>query len=283
MARSPWAPRRCGLSTGCRPTAPPERIWRKFTIENTWRDDDDEIETSSGSPSTSVLNFADPKLAPAVWHAHPSLPATIHTAGTTRSSRLISSSEFSTSAANPNAFMTAANDEHMRLHDTRLPLPFLRPEEYGARSLISRLPAVFAGSTNDEVVRLWDIRARKMVYELPTGNNAVNGMVWDAAHRALFMDRNGYTSDYRRARLPSIMLPEPEPRGRMPNYDDEGSFDKCWPKHAIHSEDYGDAVFDAGNHLILRYAFRDDADPTVSPPYGTATLSEPPKDRRRHS
>ncbi|KAJ7458903.1 hypothetical protein FB451DRAFT_1272820, partial [Mycena latifolia] len=48
------------------------------------------------------------------------------------------------------------------------------------------------------------------------------------------------------------------------------------PKHAIHSEEYWGAVFDAGNHRILRYAFNDDADPTVSPPYGTATLSESP-------
>ncbi|KAJ7128668.1 hypothetical protein C8R44DRAFT_873362 [Mycena epipterygia] len=289
-----------------------KRIGRKFSQE-TWRDDEDEIEDSSGSQHTSVIKFADPKVAPAVWHPHPGLPATMLCTSNPAESEDYSFisldlehggktvvryfgngggiGDFSTSKGDPNAFLTGASDGHARLYDTRMPLPVLTfcagsgDEDCGGVALIhpDGIPAVFTGSTNDQVIRLWDIRARKMVYELSTGNNDVNAMTWDDAQNALyvsttcsFMDRNGYTSDYRRARLPLSMLPEPVPRGGMPNYDDEGPFDKCWPKRAKHAEGYWGAVFDAGNHRILRYAFKEHADPSVLPGYGGTTLNTAP-------
>ncbi|KAJ7674225.1 hypothetical protein B0H17DRAFT_946677 [Mycena rosella] len=289
-----------------------KRIGRKFE-EDSMRDDYEDIEDSSGSKSTTVIKFADPHLTPVVWYPHSALPATMLCTtdpaesedysfisldlehGGKQVARYFGNGagigEFSTSAADPNVFMTAANDGHMRLYDTRVPLPVLTicsasgTEECGAVLLVhpDGIPAVFTGSTNDQVVRLWDIRARKLVHELSTGNNGVNGMTWDATHSALyvsttcgFMDRNGYTSDYRRARLPANMLPEPLPAGGMPNYDDEGPFNKCWPKQAIHSEDYWGEAFDAGNHRILRYAFKEHADPTIVPAYGRATLNSAP-------
>ncbi|KAJ7093305.1 hypothetical protein B0H15DRAFT_929547 [Mycena belliarum] len=270
---------------------------------DSWRDDYGEVEDSAGSPATSVIAFADPKLAPAVWHPHPARPATMLCStdpeesedysfialdlahGAQQGARYFGNGAaiggFATSAAAPNEFMTAANDGHMRLHDTRVPLPVLSIcaasglEECGAVLFVhpDGIPAVFTGSTNDQVVRLWDIRARKMVYELATGNTAVSGMAWDAQRSALYVATSSPYDryDYRRARLPPSMLPEPEPARGMPNVDDEGGFDKCWPKNAKHTEDYWGAVFDAGSHRILRYTFKEDADPSILPPYGEMT------------
>ncbi|KAJ7458904.1 hypothetical protein FB451DRAFT_1563781 [Mycena latifolia] len=187
-----------------------------FTIENTWRDDD-EIETSSGSPPLEVSSISPTQSSPP--------------RSGTRIRLCPRPFMCTTNPADSRDYSFISLDLEQRVFDDGT-------EEYGAVLFIhpDGIPTwtVFTDSTNDEVVRLWDIRARKMVYELSTGNNAVNGMAWDAAHRALyvsttcsFMDRNGYTSDYRRVRLLPSMLPEPEPRGRMPNYDDEGAFDKC--------------------------------------------------------
>lgn len=56
---------------------------------------------------------------------------------------------------------------------------------------------------------MWDVRARSVVYELSTGNNAVSAMAWDSRHSALHvatectrMNRMGERSGYRKARIP---------------------------------------------------------------------------------
>ncbi|KAJ7737538.1 hypothetical protein B0H16DRAFT_1571880 [Mycena metata] len=278
------------------------RIGGRFK-QDSWRDDCDEIEGSAGSKHTSIIKFADSSVSPAVWHPHPGLPGTMLCSsnpaenlehGGKTLSRYFGNGggicDFSTSAADPNVFATGASDGHARLHDTRTPLPVLTfcagtgQEDCGGIALVhpDGLPTLFTGSTKDQVIRLWDIRARKMIYELSTGNTSVNGMTWYDAQNVLyvsttcsFMDRNGYTSDYRRARLPASMLPEPVPAGGMPNYDEDGEFDKCWPKQAIHSEGYWGEVFDAGHHRLFRYAFKSNPEPIV-PEYGRATVRDPP-------
>jgi hypothetical protein len=53
------------------------RIGKHFNTRDTWRDEDDEIEDSSGSEPSSSLKFADSKLMPSRWHLHPSLPTTM--------------------------------------------------------------------------------------------------------------------------------------------------------------------------------------------------------------
>lgn len=57
---------------------------------------------------------------------------------------------------------------------------------------------MFTGTDQDEVLRLWDVRGAKLVYELSTGNNEVVGLAWDGARNVLYastncnyMDRNG--------------------------------------------------------------------------------------------
>ncbi|KAJ7161926.1 hypothetical protein C8R43DRAFT_1063191 [Mycena crocata] len=281
-----------------------------------WNLDDN---TSTGATPMNTITFADAALAPAMWYPHPGVPATMLCTsdphdiydrdysfvsldlehGGRTVARYFGNGggigDISTSPGDANAFLTGASDGHARLYDARIPLPVMTfcagtgDEDCGGVLLAhpDGIPAVFTGSTRDEVIRLWDVRARKLVYELSTGNNAVRGMAWDEPRNTLYvatncsyMDRNGYTDDYRRARLPPSMLPEPVPARGMPNYADEdeegdGGFDKCWPKGAKHSEDYWGAVFDAGNHRIFRYEFKEDPE-EVLPVYGTATVRGPP-------
>lgn len=97
---------------------------------------------------------------------------------------------------------------------------------------------------------MWDIRARQVVYELSSGNNAVVGMAWDAVHNSLYavtechyMDRLGRNVDYRRAKIPQDQEHELED-------DDDGYEGRCWPKRAHHGEGYFGYLFDAGDHTI---------------------------------
>lgn len=54
------------------------------------------------------------------------------------------------------------------------------------------------GGDSSQCIKIWDIRACASVYELATGNNAVNSMAWDASNNTLYastecpnMDRQG--------------------------------------------------------------------------------------------
>lgn len=69
--------------------------------------------------------------------------------------------------------------------------------------------ALFTGGERTEQVKVWDVRARSVVYELSTGNNAVSAMAWDSRRSALHvatectrMNRMGERSGYRKARIP---------------------------------------------------------------------------------
>ncbi|KAJ7805439.1 hypothetical protein B0H14DRAFT_3113120 [Mycena olivaceomarginata] len=185
----------------------------------------------------------------------------------------------------PNVFLTAASDGHARLYDHRVTLPVLTLRGGTGDSdcpggVLVHPDVVFTGAAHDQVIRLWDVRAQKMVYELSTGNNAVIGMTWDAP-------QIGATFDYRRAKVPrtpsrfEAMLgvevdedaPGSEDEDDYDDYDDDGP---CWPKNAAYAEDYFGHLFDAGEHRILRYAFKDQPDPSILPPYGDASLDREP-------
>lgn len=116
---------------------------------------------------------------------------------------------------------------------------------------------MFTGAAHDQVIRLWDVRAQKMVYELSTGSNAVTGMTWDDPQSTLYvatacdyMDRNGETFDYRRAKIPrdsrgskSRADEEDESMDDEDDSEEEDDYDSedeapCWPKDAAYAEDY---------------------------------------------
>jgi hypothetical protein len=126
---------------------------------------------------------------------------------------------------------------------------------------------------------MWDIRARGSVYELATGNNAVADMVWDSERNVLYaatecnyIDRMGSHHDYRTAKLPKwqkaaearemwgnnddndIDMDESEDKSENDDddddNDDEDDDERCWPKHAHHTEGYFGYMFDAGDHTL---------------------------------
>ncbi|KAJ7116630.1 hypothetical protein C8R44DRAFT_709009 [Mycena epipterygia] len=213
----------------------------------------------SGSQPTTVIQLADTGFSPVAWHIHPSQPGSMLCAPELASSirdyscisldldsakavdRYLghagSVEMFSTSETDPKVFLTAATDGYVRLYDTRLPLPTisLRAEHCKAAILVhpDGIPVVFTGSYSDQVVSLWDIRSSKIVYELSTGNNEVNGMTWDDTRNVLYvsticpnLDKNCQVDPcaYREAEIPASYEMEDTCMS-----DDEGDSDYVWP------------------------------------------------------
>jgi hypothetical protein len=131
-----------------------DHIGGEYYTEDTWRDDLDAIEASSGSKRTGIIKFVESGLSPKVWHPHPSMPSAMlcglgslaaesHSCscvavdlenGGKTVSRYIGHggiiSDFSTAArgegeGDRNIFVTACTDGYARLYDVRHPLPAL--------------------------------------------------------------------------------------------------------------------------------------------------------------
>ena len=135
------------------------------------------------------------------------------------------------------------------------------------------LSALFTGGEKSEQIKMWDVRARKAVYELATGNTGVASMAWDPKRSALYvateciyMDRMGSHHDYRKARIPrwahreSMPGTDAEEDGEDEGEDEEDEdedFDdddeRYWPDRAYHGEDYFGYAFDAGDHRLCAY------------------------------
>ncbi|CAE6460958.1 unnamed protein product [Rhizoctonia solani] len=284
---------------------------------DTWRDEEDEIERSSGSlPSSHIKFFDDPNFEPHLWQPLISAPSTVLCAerarrsgvydcvgidletGKTTSYYLGHGDEitaFSVSPTDPQLFLTACGDGFARLFDLRRPLPVTTLDACGlqegceAATLVmpDGIPTVFTGTTKSEQIKLWDVRARACVYELSTGNNTVESLAWDAHNNCLYaatkcnyMDRLGNHHDYRYAKIPKSQRSnqgvDDEDDDEDDDDDDEGATDgeRCWPKDAWHTEDYFGYLFDAGDHSIIRYAFKEDPSPSVVPLYGNATVGD---------
>ncbi|CAE6407089.1 unnamed protein product [Rhizoctonia solani] len=272
---------------------------------------DDEIEPSSGSAATSHIKFLDqPNLKPNVWQPLPTTPSTVLCAEYAREAGKYSCvgidletgrstayylghgadvSAFSVSSDSPQLFMTACNDGFARLFDLRRPLPVVTLDSTGQSEFCESvalahpdgIPIVFTGTHKREQIKVWDVRARACVYELATGNNAVQSLAWDAQNHCLYaateceyMDRHGYRRGYRRAKIPKgqrfgIMGGD----GKIEYYEDEDD-GRCWPEAAWHREDYFGYLFDAGDHRIFRYAFKEDPKSSAVPEYGDASVNE---------
>lgn len=70
---------------------------------------------------------------------------------------------------------------------------------------------LFTGGTRTESIKLWDLRAKKVVYELATGNNGAVSFAWDAQNTILYattaseyVDILGNHCDYRPYRPPKF-------------------------------------------------------------------------------
>ncbi|KAJ7485101.1 hypothetical protein B0H11DRAFT_2018117 [Mycena galericulata] len=262
-------------------------------------------EPSTGSTPTTIIQLTDPNFFPFTWHIHPNLPGNMLCASDAErpSPDFISVDldtakaaarylghyrrimAFSTSDTDPQVFLTAAADGYVRLYDTRTPLPTLSLHADRCQAVLVHpdgIPMVFTGSSSEEVVKLWDIRASKMVYELSTGNNEVKGMAWDASRNVLYVStkcgnvdkRSGRPIGYRLAEIPGEGSQNGDEYGEPETGSHDGDEMECgdfaWPCNASHTEDYFGDVFDAGEHRIFRYAFNDHANPAILPIYGTA-------------
>ena len=135
------------------------------------------------------------------------------------------------------------------------------------------MTVVFTATNQTQDIKLWDIRSRALVYDLATGNNTVEAMIWDHASNVLYaasdcpnVDRNGYHMNYRYAKIPRTEVGKNEqnlaPEANMDEdedawedieEDDDYDEEVCWPRKAYHSENYFGHVFDAGNHRLCEF------------------------------
>ncbi|KAF9026060.1 hypothetical protein BDZ89DRAFT_49751 [Hymenopellis radicata] len=253
--------------------------------------DADNIEPSSGTrPSSKVrLDSALKDWNIKNWVAHPSLPGTMITSAKNQCA-LISidiahgrktgtkyigqggmARAFSTDpSAAPNAFVTGCEDGEIRLWDTRQPLPVLTMEVgHGAMPSVALahpdgVPTIFGGSVKAEVIKVYDVRGRQMVYELATGNNQVVGLAWDRTRSTLWAATecnylDPYRNPYRSVKLPGYI------KSRL--NEDSSVYGRSWPNNAYHLENYFGDILNTGAHTTLRFQFKPDADPCVVPPY----------------
>ncbi|KAG8729168.1 hypothetical protein FRC12_021217 [Ceratobasidium sp. 428] len=269
--------------------------------ENTWRDDPEEIEASSGSSPDSYIRFAGhPDWEIGRWKPLIQTPSTMlcqinrYACGTIDMERGGSIAarylghggtltDFAFSGGDPQVFATACSDGFARLFDIRTPLPVLTFDacqnidscDAVALAHPDGIPTLFSGTCKAHQIKVWDIRARTPVYELATGNNQVQALAWDptrnhlyAATECGYLDRMGNHHEYRYVRKEA---------GRAPGNDSDDEDDEylegeqAWPENAWHTENYFSYMFDAGDHRIYRYAFKEDPDISILPGYGDAT------------
>lgn len=141
-----------------------------------------------------------------------------------------------------------------------------------------------AGCTKTECIKVWDPRARAMLYELSTGNNGVASMEWDAPRSTLYaatdciyMDRMGNHHDYRPAKIPGSRQEHPTVSDKVKKEDvqmgegsddgedwkdnegdddeeddDDYDGDYFWPDRATHKETHFGYAFDSGEHRLCK-------------------------------
>ncbi|PPR00902.1 hypothetical protein CVT24_000387 [Panaeolus cyanescens] len=286
---------------------------------DTWRDDPEDIEPSTGN--VPHLTFKLPPLptfrgepgdpfAIGHWHKHPSQDGTM-LCGTPQNGKTFQCHAidlnvegktvarylghggtvqgFSTSPGDPNVFLTRCEDGKARIFDVRTPIPAMtilgtvEREALSAAVLVHAdgVPFVFTGSQRGEVVKLWDIRARALIYELGTGNNAVTALNWDASRNALYATTTSEHSSgrgkYRQATIPRSSqqgsTSASAQTGNVVDYPPEDEEDanldqyKRWPMNAYNDEGYFGYAWDAGSHRLYKYTFKADADPNRLPFY----------------
>ncbi|KAJ7927652.1 hypothetical protein B0H13DRAFT_2312280 [Mycena leptocephala] len=266
------------------------RIGKRIRIEDAMRDDADMIEDSAGSPASLVIPFADSAFA-VICATELRMPGdssfiSLDLEGGKTGARYLGVggeiTGFSTSAAGPNAFLCSANDGYARLYDVRVRLPVLSlAAGYGATSCSA---ALFVHP--DSVPMVLPARKKRRLYVSGTCAPAPqssctsfdreqpgDGMEWDG-ERSWIGWGIGRVSP---GEDTSCRTPKRGEEAKDEQEDEEDGDDddyaRCWPRKAAHAEEYFGHLFDAGEHRILRYAFKEQPDLIVLPVYGDATAT----------
>lgn len=140
---------------------------------------------------------------------------------------------------------------------------------------------MFSGGTKTEGIKCWDVRASQCVYELSTGNTAVQGIAWSpetstlyAATECTYKDWIGYHHDYRdfhaRAIQDTDILPPRKPNshgywpdraGRRTTRGRMSCASSSWCTFLVRRWRTG---------FVVRYAFKGQPELAVAPIYGDA-------------
>ncbi|RDX57037.1 hypothetical protein OH76DRAFT_1424594 [Lentinus brumalis] len=213
----------------------------KVNVDNSWREEASTgIERSSGTKATSIVAFADdPDYQPATWHWHQPTGVLLCAErrrdtegfscismdiehGGRRVTRYLGHGhdpeKFATSPSDPNVFWTAGADGYARMFDIRRSLPVLTfdtgRQSDACAGIVwihpDGIPTLFTGGERTAQIKMWDVRARACLYELSTGNNAVQHMLWDDRRTTLIAstDRDsaftmGGPRKFRKAKIPA--------------------------------------------------------------------------------
>ncbi|KAL4245926.1 hypothetical protein ABKN59_010008 [Abortiporus biennis] len=139
-------------------------------------------------------------------------------------------------------FVATSSNGYVRLFDFRHPCPVLTFDaEHSGSTVYSSayvhpdgIPTLFTCGVRTQNVSVLDIHARKLVYDLSTGNTEVNALVWDSKRSTLhaatecnFLANNGATHGYRDAEIPKFIL------DRDGDGDEDGSRHFAWPTRAF--------------------------------------------------
>ncbi|QRV83106.1 ribosomal L44 domain protein [Ceratobasidium sp. AG-Ba] len=255
--------------------------------EHARRHDKSQIEPSTGSSRSSCIQFGNPSLSVTGWEPLVQAPSTMLSYsgksdcltldlehGGSIAARYLGHggtiSDISLSADAPQKFLTGCNDGYARLFDLRMPFPVLtfdagqRQEVCAAVALAhpGGIPIAFTGAKKSEQIKLWDLRARTIVYELATGNNQVESLVWSSYGSCLY----AATSCQYDERWEYHSIDRQGKRKRSNEDENEYSEDPLnytfvWPKEAYHHENYFGYAFHAGEHQMYCYNFMRDPGP----------------------
>ncbi|KAF8640230.1 hypothetical protein AX16_010127 [Volvariella volvacea WC 439] len=256
---------------------------------DSWRDDPEEIEYSTGSDVTNALELSELDFQINQWTTSPSSASSmICSASSQRDSakqhryscRILDLNtgvfgsrflghgfgveQISTSTRDGNTFGTACNDGHARLFDIRQTYPVLTFDVGDHEDVCSSIalahpdgiPLLFTGTERHEHIKVWDVRARSILYDLGTGNNQVGSLLWDDEENTLWattacdhITRFGERMDYRRAIIPKPPKPpKPDAEDAQDIGMDSDSEDE--------DEDEDDDEFDYdsnGNFAVAKY------------------------------
>ncbi|EMD33927.1 hypothetical protein CERSUDRAFT_159231 [Gelatoporia subvermispora B] len=292
-----------------------QQIGGAYTVEDSWREAE-KIELSAGGAPDATVAFAGAgAYEPGVWHVHGAsgrvLCGEAHQHLRTRAgytclavdlehggrvaARYLGHGEdierISASEGDPNVFATACVDGFARLYDVRHPLPVMTIDsEQLLGSCMDAVfvhpggvPTLFTAGSHTQRIKLHDVRARAVVYELATGNNSVESLAWDSRRSALWATTRceyydgGRHFDYRKARIPKWAERDYTPPEQDADDETEGgdvpeSGKHCWPVKAFHGENFFGYCFDAGEDKLYRYGFKDEVDPQRIPRYGDASM-----------